>query len=408
MITSGFKLQTAPIQQHLVAQRQRINSIDFLRGLVMVIMALDHVRDFFHVEAMTGDPTDLATTTPWLFFTRWITHFCAPVFVFLAGTSAFLAGQRKTKKELSLFLLKRGFWLVLVEMIVITLGWRFDPLYHLFILQVIWAIGMSMVFLGIMVRLPLPVIFAVGFAIVFGHNLLDGLEAERSGKVGLLWDIFHRSRFSFHPIAPNRGFILIYALGPWAGVMMLGYCFGWLYRKGSDLMARKKTLLALGLSAIISFIILRYINQYGDPAPWSVQRNGIYTVLSFLNTTKYPPSLLYLMMTLGPAILFLYFFERMESRFAKFFITFGRVPFFFYVIHIYFIHLLCLITFFASGYGTKDIVSQTPFLFRPPDLGFNLWIVYGIWLMVVFLLYPLCHWYEKIKMSNKHWILSYL
>lgn len=408
MITPDYEHRTARLQQPLVAQRQRITSIDFLRGLVMVIMALDHVRDFFHIEAMTGDPTNMATTTPWLFFTRWITHFCAPVFVFLAGTSAFIAGQRKTKKELSLFLIKRGFWLVLVELFIITLGWTFDPLYHGFIFQVIWAIGMSMVFLGLVVWLPLPVIFAIGFIIVFGHNLLDGPEAERSGKVGFLWDVFHRSRFSVYTLAPNRIAIFVYALGPWAGVMMLGYCFGWLYRKSSDLVARRKTLLALGLSAIISFIILRYMNQYGDPAPWSIQKNGTYTFLSFLNTTKYPPSLLYLMMTLGPAILFLYFFEHMESRFARFFITFGRVPFFYYVLHIYLIHMLCVITFFASGYGPKDIVSETPFLFRPPTLGFNLWIVYGIWLVVIFLLYPICRWYDKIKTANKHWILSYL
>lgn len=408
MITSDYEHRTVRLQQSLGGQRQRITSIDFLRGLVMVIMALDHVRDFFHVEAMTGDPTNMATTTPWLFFTRWITHFCAPVFVFLAGTSAFIAGQRKTRKELSLFLIKRGFWLVLVELFIITLGWTFDPLYHAFILQVIWATGMSMVLLGLVVWLPLPVIFAIGFIIVFGHNLLDGPEAERSGKVGFLWDVMHRSRFSVYTLAPNRFAIFVYALGPWAGVMMLGYCFGWLYRKGSDLIARRKTLLALGLSAIISFIILRYINQYGDPVPWSIQKNGTYTLLSFLNTTKYPPSLLYLMMTIGPAILFLYFFEQMESRFARFFITFGRVPFFYYVLHIYLIHLLCVIVFFASGYGVKDIVSETPFLFRPPTLGFNLWVVYGIWLVVILLLYPLCHWYDKIKTANKHWILSYL
>jgi uncharacterized membrane protein len=394
--------------QPLTVPLQRITSIDFLRGLVMVIMALDHVRDFFHVEAMTGDPTNMATTTPWLFFTRWITHFCAPVFVFLAGTSAFIAGQRKTRKELSLFLVKRGFWLVLVEMLVITLGWTFDPLYHTFILQVIWVIGMSMIILGVLVWLPLPVIFAIGFVIVFGHNLLDGPEAERSGRVGFLWDALHRSRFSFYPVTQNHGFILVYALGPWAGVMMLGYCFGWLYRAGSTQLQRSKVLLALGISAILSFIILRYINQYGDPAPWSEQRNSTYTLLSFLNTTKYPPSLLYLMMTLGPAVLFLYFFEQMKGRIARFFITFGRVPFFYYVLHIYLIHLLCVVLFFANGYTSKDIVSQSPFLFRPPTFGYDLWIVYGIWILVIALLYPLCRRYEKYKISHKHWFLSYL
>src|SRR5207249_4740488 len=167
--------------------RQRITSIDFLRGWVMVIMALDHVRDFFHVQALTGDPTNLATTTPLLFFTRWVTHFCAPAFVFLAGTSAFLSGQRKTKKELSVFLIKRGLWLVLIEVVVITFAWSFNPLYNVLVLQVIWAIGMSMVLLGIDVWLPFPFILAIGLFIVFGHNLLDKIEAVRNGNEGAIW-----------------------------------------------------------------------------------------------------------------------------------------------------------------------------------------------------------------------------
>lgn len=388
--------------------KQRVTSIDFLRGLVMVIMALDHVRDYFHIEGMTGDPTDMATTTPILFFTRWITHYCAPTFVFLAGVSGFLAGQRRTKKELSLFLIKRGLWLVFVELFIVSLGWTFDPTYGSAILQVIWAIGMSMIVLGIFVWLPLPVILLTGLIIVFGHNSLDKAEAVHKGPLPFWWDVLHWSRFSAYPVFGNRVILFAYAFLPWTGVMFLGYCFGSLYRKEVDVSYRKKFLLALGLSAIISFVVLRIINGYGNPYPWTEQRNGTYTFLSFLNVHKYPPSLMYVLMTLGPAILFLAFFEHMQSKFAKFFITFGRVPFFYYILHLYLIHVLCVIAFYASGYGSNDIVTQSPFLFRPPQFGFGLPAVYGIWALTIAILYPLCRWFDRYKSTHSHWALSYL
>ena len=402
---------TAPARSSAVVipvTKQRINSIDFLRGLVMVIMALDHVRDFFHAEAFTGDPTDLQTTTPVIFFTRWITHYCAPIFVFLSGTSAFLSGQRRTKKELSLFLLKRGFWLVLMEVFIVTLGWTFNPFYNAIILQVIWAIGVSMMLLSALIWLPFKVILGLGLLIVFGHNLLDSLEVARGGQVGLFWDAAHISRFSAYSISPGHAILFVYAFMPWTGVMLLGYCFGSLYKKDIPLDFRKRMLLALGLAAILSFVVVRFMNQYGDPAPWSEQRNGTYTLLSFLNVTKYPPSMMYTLMTIGPAILFLAFFENMQGRFSKFFITFGRVPLFYYVLHIYLIHLLCVVFFFASGYGAGDIVSPTPFLFRPLNFGYDLWAVYGIWAVVIAILYPLCRWYDKYKSTHNHWSLSYL
>lgn len=397
-----------PAAVALPAMKHRITSIDFLRGLVMVIMALDHVRDFFHIEGMTGNPTDLATTTPALFFTRWITHYCAPIFVFLAGTSAFLSGQRKTKKELSLFLLTRGFWLVLMEVFIVSLGWTFNPFYNAVVMQVIWAIGVSMMLLSALIWLPFKLILALGLVIVFGHNLLDYPEAERNGQVGMFWDLAHRSRFSAYTIAPGHVILFAYAFMPWTGVMMLGYCFGSLYRKGVPVAYRKKVLLRLGIAAIVSFIVLRFINQYGDPAPWSEQKNGTYTLLSFLNVSKYPPSLMYTLMTIGPGILFLSFFESMQSRFSKFFITFGRVPFFYYLLHVYLIHLICLVLFFASGYGAEDIVSPSPFLFRPLEFGYNLWIVYVIWIGVIAILYPLCKKYNRYKSTHHHWMLSYL
>lgn len=407
-------IQTHPVsvvtKSPLTSGKQRITSIDLLRGLVMVIMALDHVRDFFHVQGVTGDPTNLATTTPGLFFTRWITHFCAPAFVFLAGTSAYIAGQRKTTKELSSFLLKRGIWLVLIEVVVITLAWSFNPLYNVIILQVIWAIGMSMLVLGILVWLPFPVMMAIGILIVAGHNLLDTAEAARNNQVGLLWKILHTpGGFIFEPVSSNRGFLFIYAFPVWAGVMILGYGFGKFYQQHISSTYRKKLLLAIGFGAIALFIVLRLLNQYGDPSEWRYQKDNVFTFLSFLNTTKYPPSLLYLLMTLGPSIVFLALAEKAQSRFNQVLITYGRVPFFYYVLHLYLIHALCAIVFFASGYSGSDIVSpQSPFLFRPPDFGFSLWIVYGIWLLVVILLYPPCRWYDRYKSSHRQWWLSYL
>lgn len=390
--------------------RNRINSIDLLRGIIMVIMALDHVRDFFHKEAFTDDPLNMDTTTPWLFFTRWITHFCAPAFVFLAGTSAFLMGLKKTKKQLSKFLLTRGLWLVIAEMLIITLGWTFNPLYNLLILQVIWAIGISMIILGLLVWLPLPVIFLIGLIIVGGHNLLDYPEAERKGDVGFWWNLVHHAQFYFVPYGENRGIFIVYAFMPWTGVMALGYCFGSWYKNTVTAGVRRKRLIALGLGLIALFIVLRLINAYGNPLQWVEQsRGGLYTFFSFLNANKYPPSLMFLCMTLGPAILLLALFEKVQAKWTRFFLTYGRVPFFFYILHFYLIHLFCVIAFFASGYSTSQIISRdTPFLFRPASFGFDLWVVYVVWIAVVLLLYPLCKWYNRYKATHSQWWLSYI
>jgi uncharacterized membrane protein len=389
------------------ASKYRVSSIDLLRGVVMVIMALDHVRDFFHIDASTGDPTNMATTTPQLFFTRWITHFCAPTFVFLAGTSAFLSGTKKTKPELSSFLLKRGLWLIAIELAIMSLIFTFNPLYNVFILQVIWSIGISMVLLALIVRLPMNVILGIGLFIILFHNLLDYPEASANGKVGLLWSLFHRS--GFFTISPNHFLFILYPFMPWVGVMCCGYCLGQLFEKNFNRERRKKILARLGLGTILLFVILRLINMYGDPAPWSHQHNFVYTFLSFLNTTKYPPSIMYLCMTLGPSILSLAFLEHAKSKLADFFTVFGRVPFFYYVIHFFFVHLLTVIAFFASGYTLKDIIPKsTPFLFRPDNFGYTLPIVYAIWLLVILTLYPLCKRYNKYKSTHYQWWLSYV
>ena len=383
----------------------------------MVIMALDHVRDFFFKADVSGggasvalDPTNLATTTPALFFTRWITHFCAPTFLFLSGTSVFLMGQTKTKSELSLFLIKRGFWLVLVELFIITLAWTFNPFYNLFILQVIWAIGISMILFGLIIQLPFWFIFFLGFVIVFGHNLLDYPGINKNLKGGWLADLVYFSNFSVYTISKNHLFLIVYAFLPWWGVMMLGYCFGKLYGKTFDAMRRRKMLLMMGTGLIFLFIIIRLLKGYGDPFPMSQQPRGtVFTVLSFFNVNKYPPSLAFLSMTLGAAMLLLMFLENIRNNVTDFFRIYGRVPMLYYILHLYIIHAVAVIVFFAQGFSTSEIVTKNnPFLFKPPGFGFGLVGVYAVWLFVFLVLYPVCRKYDRYKSTHRQWWVSYL
>ena len=398
--------------------RYRIDSIDILRGIVMVIMALDHVRDFFHKVVVEGGeelatgPTDLVTTTPLLFFTRWITHFCAPIFVFLAGTSAFLIGLKKSKKEVSGFLIKRGIWLLIVEVVIITLSWTFNPLYNVIILQVIWAIGISLIILGLVVYLPFNVIFIIGFIIVFGHNLLDYPAISQSLKGGLFPDLAYFTNFSIHHIDSNHIILIVYAFLPWTGVMLLGYCFGKLFRSEVNPSWRKKILWQMGAGLLLLFILLRVINEYGDPIPWSGQRRGdIFSFLSFININKYPPSLDFLSVTIGGGMLMLALLEGVRNKVTDIFRVYGRVPMFYYILHFYLIHVLVVIGFYAQGFPNSQIATpNSPFLFRPSDFGYDLGAVYLIWLFVVVLLYPLCKKYDRYKTANasRKWWLSYL
>lgn len=375
----------------------------------MIIMALDHVRDFFHETASTDSPTNLLTTTPFLFFTRWITHFCAPTFIFLAGISAFLMGQKKTKKELSVFLLKRGLWLILVEIGIVTLGWTFDPLYHVLILQVIWAIGISMAILGLIVWLPVNAILICGVFIIGFHNMLDQGEISREGQVGILWDLIHHGNFEVIRFAPNHIFLLIYAFLPWTGIMMIGYGMGKIFTGSFAPVKRRKILFRTGLVFIMIFIVLRSYNHYGDPMHWYMQNSRILSWLSFINLSKYPPSLDYISLTVGVAIIMLGLLDRISKDSFSFVRAFGRVPFFFYVLHIYLIHTMALILFYVQGYTDKDIAPQhSPFMFRPDHFGFGLAAVYLLWLAVILILYPLCQWYDNYKTTHKKWWLSYL
>jgi uncharacterized membrane protein len=393
-------------------QRRRIESIDLLRGAVMLIMAIDHCRD--HLLRGHPEPTDLATTTPLLFFTRWITHFCAPVFVFLSGISAWLAGTRRTEGQLSALLMKRGLWLIAVEILLISPGLSLDPLYHTVVLQVIWAIGGSMFLLGLLIRLRVSrvAIGVFGAVIFLGHNILDYMGAGAVGRT-FVWQLLVSAGgfvgSSIVPLGHDHIVIVAYALLPWTGVMLLGYAVGPIYGSGFDAVRRRRLLLRVGLGLLAAFLVLRAFNWYGDPAPWSVQKTSMLTVLSFLNVTKYPCSLMYLCMTLGPALIMLSLTEGVKNRFTSVIVVYGNVPFFYYVIHWYLLGLSTIIIFFLQGYGTGQIVTPgDPFRFDPPGFGLTLAGVYGVWLVAVVLLYWPCKWFSEYKRVNKKWWLSYV
>jgi uncharacterized membrane protein len=383
--------------------RSRLDSVDLLRGLVMVLMALDHVRDFF--TELRFNPTDLSQTNAVLFFTRWVTHFCAPTFVFLAGTGAFLYGSRgRSRNELAGFLVTRGLWLVVLELTVVRLGWSFDLSYaSLLWVQVIWVIGVSMVVLAGLVYLPLPAIAAFGLVMIATHNLFDGVTPQSLGGWGPLWMVLHVQG----PVAlPGGGTLFVaYPLIPWIGVMAAGYAFGSLLLRPTE--KRRRLLLCLGLALTGAFVVLRALNVYGDPFPWSPQRTGVLTVLSFLNTTKYPPSLAFLLMTLGPAIASLAWFERLSGPVARFLIVFGRVPLFYYVLHIFLIHAVALALGVMAGFPASTFLR--PFFFNPPaGWGYGMPAVYALWVAVVLALYPVCRWYAGLKARRRDAWLSYL
>ena len=408
--------------QEPVKPRTRIDSIDLLRGIVMVIMMLDHTRDFIHNAVFQFDPLDPTMTNPALFFTRWITHFCAPTFVFLAGTGIYLQFVRgKSKRDLSRFLITRGLWLIFLELTVVRFGVTFNfDLRFLMMMQVIWVIGVSMILMAALIHLPLKVIGAFGLILIALHNLMDRFQVQPwqgpaspvPGFGAKLWMILHQP--GAVPVAgfPSPLLFVLYPLIPWLGVMAVGYVFGSLYQKNPA--GRKLWLLRIGTIAVVLFFLIRGINIYGDPNEWAKQGRGLfYTAMSFLNTSKYPPSLLFLLMTLGPAILALAWFEAGNAKppagLRKFFVTFGRVPLFFYVLQWFTAHLMSLVLHFAFGKETAWLF-QTPldWFGNPPQMGFNLVVVYLSWIAGVLLLYPLCRWFAGLRQRRKDWWLSYL
>lgn len=396
---------------------QRVNSVDLLRGVVMVIMLLDHTREFVHREALNFDPADLTKTNALIFFTRWITHFCAPVFVFLAGTGAFLQTARgKTKPELSRFLITRGLWLILLELTAIrVLVWFNFDFHFAFMLQVIWVIGVSMILLAGLIHLPLRVIAIGSIAMIALHNLLDGIRVQAfpapgkplPGGLDTIWILLHQQGLVF--LSPKVYGLALYPLIPWVGVLAAGYCFGAVYQW--EVARRRRLLFQLGAGLLVCFVVLRGLNVYGDPNRWSMQKNALFTLLSFLNVSKYPPSLLFLLMTLGAAIIALPWFEQVGHGFlSRIMITFGRVPLIFYLGQWLMAHGLAVIAAYLAGQpiawlfvGPLD--QPRP---NPGNLGFSLWMVYALWLAGLVLLYPLCRWFAEVKRLRRDWWLSYL
>ncbi len=391
-----------------LTNRNRITSIDLLRGVVMVLMALDHVRDYFHYDVFFFEPTDLDQTYPALFFTRFITHYCAPVFVFLAGTSAYFVGQRKGKKELSIWLIKRGIWLVILEITVVRFGWFFTLNFKEVDLMVIWVLGLCMIGLAGLIHLPKKIMIPICLFGIFGHNLTDGWQFSNQ-LFNSFWIFLH----VFESIAINDqiAVFIAYPLIPWVFVMPLGYYLGELYMPEVSPSNRHKTLKIIGFSMIVLFIALRFLNFYGDAYKWSEQESLVFTIMSFLNVSKYPPSLLYLLVTLGPAMLFLAFAEKWQGATAQKFIVIGRVAMFYYLIHLYIIHLGALLAAYLTGFDPTLLIMDQwiSYISDLKGYGFDLWVVYIVWICLIIGFYPVCRWYDNYKSNNRDkWWLSYL
>jgi len=400
----------------LTHKRNRIESIDLLRGLVMAIMLLDHTRLYLHSDSQHINPTDLSETNAVLFLTRWITHMVAPVFILLAGSGAYLQIARgKSKDELSRFLMTRGLWLIFLEFTIVRLGINFNLDYGTFLgsMQVIWVIGLSMIILGLLIYLPFAVTAGIGIILIIGHNLLDGIHVASwkgpgspvPGPVEVLWLVLHQpGEFLLCGMPCPRVYVL-YPLIPWVGVMAVGFTLGAIYKLHPG--QRQRLLISLGAALTAFFFIIRGMNLYGDPHPWEPQKSALFTILSFLNVTKYPPSLLFLLLTLGPAIAALAWFEKIkQGQLKRVLITFGQVPIFFYLLQFYVAHGLAILMGWLAG---QPIAYQyTPGARAPQGVGFGLWVVYLFWICGLIVLYPLCHWFAGIKDKHRTWWLSYL
>jgi uncharacterized membrane protein len=386
--------------------RARLASIDLVRGAIMIVMALDHVRDFLGAPS---SPTNLATTTPALFATRWITHFCAPVFCLLTGVGARLSLGGKPRGALARLLWTRGLWLIVLDVVLARcLVYQFNVDFRLTVLDVLWSLGWSMIALSALIYLPATAVAIVGTVLVAGHNLLDGVAPASLGPLAPVWRILHAPG----PLtaATDPAVFVAYPLIPWVGVMALGWCLGAVYAWAPD--RRQAWLVRLGGALTVGFVVLRAVNRYGDPQPWAAQRSAVVTALAFLNTTKYPPSLLFLLMTLGPALLLLRAAERPWPRWLEPVRIIGTVPLFYFLLHFLLIHVVALIVA-AVQYGTLDgmfdspTIDRYPFTF-PPGWGYGLPGVYAAWLGILVVSYPVCRWYAAVKRRRRDGWLSYL
>ena len=395
---------TATLPLNRVAAR--ILSIDAVRGIIMVIMALDHTRDFIHYNGFFYDATDLNTTTPIIYMTRWITHFCAPTFVFLAGTSAYLMSRKKTRSQLSVFLLTRGLWLMVFDITVVNLTIWFDLTFSVTALEVVWATGFGMVVLGGLLFLPQRILLAIGLLILFGHNALDGVSFQPGTAMDIIWSMLHQRNAI--PLGSGRIAFTSYPVLPWIGIILLGYCLGELFRPDFGPEKRRRMLKWIAIGAITVFILIRTLNVYGDPVPWAVQKTPLFTFFSFINLTKYPPSLLYTLITLGPAILLLSWVEGKRANWMQFFVVYGRVPLFYFVVHFFIIHVLAIVLLLLDGIPWSAINFQNKTAGMMPNHGLSLGLTYGVWILVVLVMYPLCKGYGRIKNQSRSPIWSYL
>jgi uncharacterized membrane protein len=388
----------------------RLSSIDMLRGLVIVIMAIDHTRDFFHA-GMSIDPMGSPDVPLTLALTRWITHFCAPVFVFLSGTSAGLMVARKSPGDLARFLLTRGLWLIFIEIFVISTATTYSPGgiealggHTLAFMQVIWVIGASMVVLAGAQFLGRRVCLALGALIVLGHNLLDNHWPSSASIVDTtppLWAALH---VPMSKVAGPFHFLFLYPLLPWIGVMLLGFGASALFER--EAAPRNRALLGWGLGITALFLVLRFIDGYGEANHWQQQAHFAGTLIDFLNVTKYPPSLEFLAMTLGPAAIFCAYADRMRGFLKDMFVIFGRVPFAFYVAHFYLLHALSILLGVAQGFKATQLMTFPPFY--PQGYGVSLAKVYLVWAAVIAVLYPFCKWVAGVKARSRAWWLSYV
>ena len=380
---------------------KRVTAIDITRGLVMVIMALDHVRDLLHSPALTQNPTDLATTTPAIFMTRWITHLCAPTFVFLSGTSAYLSLRKRDTTGSNAgtarrFLLKRGVVLILLELTVINFAFWFDIPFQSLLLQVIYAIGGGLIILSLLAKLPVKWVGIIGLIIVFSHNILQLVPPFTNPVAKLGWALLFRT--DFFPVSPTFALLVAYPLIPWLGIMLVGFAFGQFMERPME--QRKPLLLRAGLGALILFVLLRFLNIYGDPAPWAVQKTGLFTFLSFINVTKYPPSLLYALATIGLMLVFLAVIDGKDNAFTRWMTVYGKVPMFYYIIHWYLVHLSMIGMALLQGYSFADLPTGPLNFGRPANAGISLGLVYVVWFGLILLLYPLCKWYGRYKADH--------
>jgi uncharacterized membrane protein len=379
---------------------KRIDTIDFTRGLVMIIMALDHVRDLTHTTALSEDPTNLDTTTPVLFLTRWITHLCAPTFVFLSGASVFISLKNTTNlSEAKKFLVTRGLWLILLEFTVITFGLWADIQFRMMVFQVIAAIGLGFIILSFLLKISPKTLGIIGLMILCGHNLVQGVTFSENITLRVIWSFFFR--LDVFTVTPHFTFAVLYPFLPWFGIMLTGYACGQLFMLEEA--KRRRTLLRIGLGLISFFILLRFTNLYGDPAPWITQKNPLFTLLSFINLSKYPPSLLYTSLTLGISFLVMAMADGLKNRFISVISIYGKVPLFYYLLHWYLVHSIMFVLMFYQGFKWEDLPFG-PFQFGRPVSGSGVALpyVYLLWAFVVIVLYPLCKWYVGYKSANPH------